>query len=1382
MKGKKKVIYLVLAAVLAIGTVFGSSMTPVSASGAKVKAGSTFTSGKYRYKVLSISKKSGTVSLIGPKSKSVTRVKMPNTVKKSGYAFKVTEIGNGAFKGCKKLKSITTNKALKKIGKNAFLGCKKLKSIGIVSSGLKSVGKNALKGISPKAVIDVPAGKEAAYKKVFKAKGQKASVTIQSPDPAQTISVPQSPQLPQSPESEEGQEPTVIPKPDATAGEHTHIFSDWKVVQDATCTENGWKRASCSVCGEEEEVKIPALGHSFGAYAYNEDATCTEDGTETATCSRCGATDTRSAVETKTPHNFGGWEVKESASCEKAGVKERVCQDCGMAEEEPIAVLGHDMKDEEIIAPTCTKDGRVVRGGRCSRCGYEGKETVLPALGHSFTEYAYNEDATCTADGTETATCDRCEATDTREAAGTQTAHRYGAWKEEVQPSCTEAGSKTRVCEECGDIETEEIPALGHSFTEYVYNEDATCAADGTETAACDRCGATDTRVATGTQTAHCYGAWKEEAQPTCTEAGSKTRVCEECGNAQTEEIAALGHDMQPVEGAAATCTEPGWTVPGGRCSRCGYGKPIELIPALGHSFTEYAYNEDATCAADGTETANCDRCEATDTRVATGTKTAHRYGAWKEEISPTCTEVGSKTRVCEECGDAQTEEIAALGHDMKDEEIIAPTCTKDGQVVRGGRCSRCGYGKPIELIPALGHSFTDYVYNEDATCAADGTETAACDRCGATDTRVAAGTQTAHRYDAWKEEAQPTCTEAGSKTRVCEECGNAQTEEIAALGHDMQPVEGAAATCTEPGWTVPGGRCSRCGYGKPIELIPALGHSFTEYAYNEDATCAADGTETATCDRCEATDTRVATGTKTAHRYGAWKEEISPTCTEVGSKTRVCEECGDAQTEEIAALGHDMQPVGIIAPTCEKKGWEYPDGRCSRCGHLGPAKPIPALGHSFGAYVYNEDATCTKDGTETAICTVCGAADTRTKAGTKKAHVYGEWVVKKAADSCAAPGYKERKCTVCGTAQGQYIDPPAHTLVETGSQEATCLGYGRQYSECVVCGQVFFHVTDRPLGHDWAEKTVEPTCTEKGYTALECTRCHEKKDVVETEALGHIYEEEWVTDREATCKEPGQKSRGCSRCGYRETEEIPRTEDHQYVDNQPCSCAAPGYWDKICAICGKKSGQYLKAPDHKLKQTFSTEATCLDYGKQYSECTECGQVFFHVTDRPLGHDWVEKRVEPTCTESGYSLMECSRCHEKKDWTELPALGHDYSGEWVVEKEATCTEPGQSSIGCSRCGQRKTDATPAEGGHKYEVERVIVEPTDDTPGIAAVKCKICGAVDEWYEIPAKGRQWEEEGQEQERAKAAALIAGDFKLIGNTLAGVSGAWKPSVFIT
>ena len=67
--------------------------------------------------------------------------------------------------------------------------------------------------------------------------------------------------------------------------------------------------------------------------------------------------------------------------------------------------------------------------------------------------------------------------------------------------TCTTPGVKTYTCQtDSAHTKTEELPALGHQFSKYTYNGDATCEADGTETAKCERCDATDTRTAKGTK------------------------------------------------------------------------------------------------------------------------------------------------------------------------------------------------------------------------------------------------------------------------------------------------------------------------------------------------------------------------------------------------------------------------------------------------------------------------------------------------------------------------------------------------------------------------------------------------------------------------------------------------------------------------------------------------------------------------------------------------------------------------------------------------------------------------------------------------------------------------------------------------------------------
>lgn len=67
------------------------------------------------------------------------------------------------------------------------------------------------------------------------------------------------------------------------------------------------------------------------------------------------------------------------------------------------------------------------------------------------------------------------------------------------EPTCTEAGEKNCVCAVCGETYTEKLDPRGHSFTDYIYNNDALPGEDGTETAVCDRCDETDTRTAPGT-------------------------------------------------------------------------------------------------------------------------------------------------------------------------------------------------------------------------------------------------------------------------------------------------------------------------------------------------------------------------------------------------------------------------------------------------------------------------------------------------------------------------------------------------------------------------------------------------------------------------------------------------------------------------------------------------------------------------------------------------------------------------------------------------------------------------------------------------------------------------------------------------------------------
>ncbi len=141
------------------------------------QTGKTITNSDASYKVAKSGKTDGTVQYSATK-KSKTTITIPDTVTIDGITYKVTAISKNAFKNSKKLKKVIIGKNVTKIEANAFNGCKNLKTITVKSTKLKSVGKNAFKGIHAKAKIKVPSSKLKKYKKLMSKKGQKNTVKI----------------------------------------------------------------------------------------------------------------------------------------------------------------------------------------------------------------------------------------------------------------------------------------------------------------------------------------------------------------------------------------------------------------------------------------------------------------------------------------------------------------------------------------------------------------------------------------------------------------------------------------------------------------------------------------------------------------------------------------------------------------------------------------------------------------------------------------------------------------------------------------------------------------------------------------------------------------------------------------------------------------------------------------------------------------------------------------------------------------------------------------------------------------------------------------------------------------------------------------------------
>lgn len=134
--------------------------------------------------------------------------------------------------------------------------------------------------------------------------------------------------------------------------------------------------------------------------------------------------------------------------------------------------------------------------------------------------------------------------------------------------------------------------------------------------------------------------------------------------------------------------------------------------------------------------------------------------------------------------------------------------------------------------------------------------------------------------------------------------------------------------------------------------------------------------------------------------------------------------------------------------------------------------------------------------------------------------------------------------------------------------------------------------------------------------------------------------------------------------------------------------------------------------------------------------------------------DLHKSRVEATCIRPGHiEYYTCTGCDKLLDKDgqeitediEMPALGHDFTGEWTVTKPATCTESGVKARKCSRCKETEKETIPATG--HTEAEDAAVAATCTTAGkTAGSHCLVCNTIIKAQEeIPATGHsfgKWE----------------------------------------
>ena len=651
-----------------------------------------------------------------------------------------------------------------------------------------------------------------------------------------------------------------------------------------------------------------------------------------------------------------------------------------------------------------------------------------------------------------------------------------------------------------------------------------------------------------------------------------------------------------------------------------------------------------------------------------------------------TCTEAGSVTYTCADCGDSYTETVPALGHNYAaadDAGDTIYTCTRCGEQhseILPREYVSVKTGKTTEAYTLEGEQ--TFTHTGDATIArgeltvVQGTGTkvsysasASASVSGYTDggyncvasNLIDGDTSTYYWSTSSQTSGMYARVDLGAEVRFDavqisapahgDYCTNANVQ-LSADGRTWTTIgtfTSSRSTAVTKTYTVP----SSVESFRYIQVALTTARNYwwqlSEIAWGsyDGATftrAAASGTvQTGTAPMTEVRFTGVAAGT-TYYVIGGTRyvieveadhvhsyQEVSrtaPTCTEDGVTTYRCETCGDTYTETTPATGHSYT-AAVTAPTCTEKG--YTTYTCTACGDHYTANEVAALGHDYAETTV--PATCTENGSVTHTCTRCGNSYTETLPAT------------------------------------------GHTYTVSGS-EATCTEGGKTVHTCTVCGDTYTETTPA-LGHDYKAVVTAPTCTEKGYTTYTCKRCGDHYTADEVAALGHDYK---AVVTAPTCTEKGYTTYTCTTCGdtYTADEVAALGHDYEAAVTSP-TCTEDGYTTYTCATCG----------DHYTADEVAA----------------------------LGHDYEAVVTAPTCTEDGYTTYTCRNCGDRRTGHVVSALGHSYE----------CTEDGNDRIyTCTRCGDTYTEAIlptvevklqPGETYTFHTEDAAVTESAD--PAVAA---------------------------------------------------------------
>lgn len=481
-------------------------------------------------------------------------------------------------------------------------------------------------------------------------------------------------------------------------------YDEEPAITDATCTVKGKAVHTCDVCSFSWETEIAATGHDYTKKSgvVRAPATCTQHITYWYMCKNCPAN------------------AKDDAAAADKYY-------------EGADILNHNYNQKDtaaqyiVSAATCQQKASYYYSCECgaSSKGTAEEKKFDGEMGtHTWGEYSSNNDATCTENGTKTATCiiNGCNATNTIEAEGTAKGHTYTRHVEKADRikdagDCQTFATYYLTCARCDAFSTDDNAFFEgstkgpHKFDGATIDESnyqayiktpATCTSVADFYKYCSACGASSKGTENedtfkyGTTLPHNYQAIMEDKfirrKPTCEDKALYSKSCKDCGHAivpanidptapgavvnpdDVFEGLALGHDMKTTgKRREATCLIEGVTEEQ-TCQRSFAGQPCghkvggEKIEKLAHQYKEIQKYSAPTCKRNG------------------------QYGQKKCELCNTTIYLNEKGETV-----AVPLTLAATGHADIDGDLI---------------CEKCdAYLEPSDVCECLCHSTNGIMY-----------------------------------------------------------------------------------------------------------------------------------------------------------------------------------------------------------------------------------------------------------------------------------------------------------------------------------------------------------------------------------------------------------------------------------------------------------------------------------------------------------------------------------------------------------------------------------------------------------------------------------------------------------------------------------------------